>query len=415
VGAMIGLVILIVAIVVVLAVTPFVLDEKGYVLISFNNTTIEGTIVSFCIMAVITAVVLYLTYKLIRYLLSIYHNTKHGFFARSQERKQAAIEQALWSAINDDYEHVEQALSGNSVPDKFEDIRLALLAKAALANNQTDKALERLFEISPEHQLKVAKLWLASGDSGAIESQMRVSAEAKKATSLELKLYAEVLVQQQHFSALEEFLPRLLRKKALTDAQWTQLFSAYFNALDAGQLSEKYKFSALEEFLPRLLRKKALTDAQWTQLFSAYFNALDAGQLSEKYKQLPKKLQVHAHTAYLMQMAQAGQLAVIEGDLIKMVKHNEQHAQLANILSKATSADAAKLQVSIQDRLKKDDSNNSLLLALACLANAQGDYDLAARIFDKALNSDNKKQFSEQAVLSYKNSAQAEKALVLYQ
>jgi HemY protein len=200
---------------------------------------------------------------------------------------------------------------------------------------------------------------------------MRVSAEAKKATLLELKLYAEVLVQQQHFSALEEFLPRLLRKKALTDAQWTQLFSAYFNALDADKLSEKYK-------------------------------------------QLPKKLQVHAHTAYLTQMAQAGQLDVIEGDLIKMVKHNEQHVQLANILSKATSADAAKLQVSIQDRLKKDDSNNSLLLALACLANAQGDYDLAARVFDKALNGDNKLQFADQAALSYKNTAQAEKALVLY-
>ena len=369
---MIGLIILIIVIVVVMAVTPFVLDEKGYVLISFNNTTIEGTIVSFCIMAVITAVVLYLTYKLIRYLLSIYHNTKHGFFARSQERKQAAIEQALWSAINDDYEHVEQALSGNSVPDKFEDIRLALLAKAALANNQTDKALERLFEISPEHQLKVAKLWLASGDSSAIESQMRVSAEAKKATSLELKLYAEVLVQQQHFSALEDFLPRLVRKKALSDAQWTQLFSAYFNALDADKLSEKYK-------------------------------------------QLPKKIQANAYIAYLTTMAATGQLAVIEGELIKMVKHNDQHELLAHILSGATTADAIKLQTTLQDRLKKDENNNALLLALACLANAQGDYDLAARVFDKALNSQNKKQFTQQATLSYKNSAQAEKALVLYQ
>jgi len=369
---MIGIIILIVAIVVVLAVTPFVLDEKGYVLISFNNTTIEGTIVSFCIMAAITAAVLYLTYKLVRYLLSIYHNTKHGFFARSQERKHAAIEQALWSAINDDYEHVEQALSGNSVPSKFEDIRLALLAKAALTNNQADKALERLFEISPENQLKVAKLWLASGDSSAIESQMRTSAEAKKATPLELKLYAEVLVQQQHFTALEEFLPRLLRKNALNETQWTQLFNAYFSALDDDKLTGKYK-------------------------------------------QLPKKLQAHAHNAYLMQMAQAGQLSVIESDLIKMVKHNEQHLLLANILSKTTAADAVKLQTTIQERLKKDDSNNALLLALACLANAQGDYDLAARIFDKALNSDNKKQFFEQAVLSYKNSAQAEKALVLYQ
>ena len=106
---------------------------------------------------------------------------------------------------------------------------------------------------------------------------------------------------------------------------------------------------------------------------------------------------------------------MIESDLIKMVKHNEQHLLLANILSKTTAADAVKLQTTIQERLKKDDSNNALLLALACLANAQGDYDLAARIFDKALNSDNKKQFFEQAALSYKNSAQAEKALVLYQ
>ena len=369
---MIGLIILIVVIVVVLALTPFVLDEKGYVLISFNNTTIEGTIVSFCIMAVITAVVLYLIYKSIRYLLSIYRNTKHGFFARSQERKQAAVEQALWSAINDDYEHVELALSGNSVPDKFEDIRLALLAKAALASNQTDKALEHLFEISPEHQLKVAKLWLASGDSSAIESQMRVSAESKKATPLELMLYTEVLVQQQHFSALEDFLPKLLRKKIFTSEQWTRVFSAYFSAQPAEEITNKYK-------------------------------------------QLPKKLQAYAHLAYLMSMTAAGKLTVIEGDLIKMVKHNDQHEQLAYILSGVSSADAIKLQISIQDRLKKDENNNALLLALACLSNAQGNYDLAARVFDKALNLDNKKQFTQQAALSYKNSAQAEKALVLYQ
>eukprot|EP00493_Phyllostaurus_siculus_P000074 UN00075 len=98
-----------------------------------------------------------------------------------------------------------------------------------------------------------------------------------------------------------------------------------------------------------------------------------------------------------------------------MVKHDEQHAQLANILSNATSAEAVKLQSSIQERLKKDDANNALLLSLACLANAQGDYELAAKVFDKALNIENKKQFAQQAALSYKNTAQADKALVLYQ
>jgi HemY protein len=369
---MIGLIILIVAIVVMLAVAPFVLDEKGYVLISFNNTTIEGTIVSFSVLIVISLIMAYLAYKLVRYLLSIYRNTKHGFFARGQERKQATIEQALWSAINDDYEHVEKALSGNRVPDKYHDIRLALLAKAALANKQTDKALECLFEISPDHQLKVAKLWLASGGSSAIEAQIRVNAESKKATALELKLYTEVLVQQQHFSALEAFLPRLLRKKALSDKQWRRVFDAYFAS-------------------------QPIDD------------------VSTKYAQLPKKLQAYAYPVYLIKMAEVGQLSMIESDLIKMVKHNEQHTQLATILSKATTADAAKLQAAIQERLKKDDNNNALLLALACLANAQGHYDLAARVFDKALNCQNKKQYAQQATLSYSKSAQAEKALMLYQ
>ena len=116
---------------------------------------------------------------------------------------------------------------------------LALLAKAALANNQTDKALEHLFKISPEQQLKVVKLWLASGDSSAIESQMRVSAESKKATALELKLYTEVSVQQQHFTALEEFLPRLLRQKVFSSEQWTRVFSAYFSAQPVDKITSK--------------------------------------------------------------------------------------------------------------------------------------------------------------------------------
>ena len=368
---MIGLIIFIVAIVLVLAITPFVLDEKGYVLISFNNTTIEGTIVSFCIMAALSTAALYLTYKLVRYCLSIYRNTKHGFFARSQERKHAAIEQALWSLINDDYEQVESALSSNSVPAKFADIRLALLAKTALANNQPDKALERLFEISPGQQLKVAKLWLASGDSSVIEPQIRVAAESKKATVLDLKLYTEVLVQQQHFKLLEDFLPRLLRKNALNDTQWQQVFLAYF----AAQAND---------------------------------------ELTAKYQHLGKKLQAHAHTAYLTQMAKVGQLASIENELVKLLKQ-KQHEQLAHILSEAAPSNANKLQSSIQERLKKDEHNNALLLALACLANAQGDYDLAARVFDKALNSENKSQFRQQAILSYKHSAQLDKALVLYQ
>ena len=139
----------------------------------------------------------YLGYKLVRYLWSLYSHTRHRFFARSEERKQAAIEQGVWSLINNDYTELELALDNNSVAEPWTDIRYALLAKAALANNEHEKAISYLDKISQDKQLKVANLWLASGETSTIFAELKTLAERKKATNLELKMYAQVLVQEQ--------------------------------------------------------------------------------------------------------------------------------------------------------------------------------------------------------------------------
>ena len=368
---MIRLILVILAIAVLLAVSPMLIGEVGYVLISFNQTTIEGSIVAFCATILVIALGLYLTYKLIRYIWSMYSNTRHRFFARSEERKQAAIEQGVWSLVNSDYEQLELALANNSVAEPWQDLRHAMLAKAALQNNDASKAIEQLDKISPDNQLKAAKLWLASGDSSTVTGELKALAEAKKATALELKLYAEVLVQQQ-------------------------------------------KWAALEQFMPRLLSKKALTDSQWSILLTSYFMAQPESQLTDKYQQLSKNLKVKAHSCYLAAMAKAGRLNEIELSLLKMLKKPEQHNELAQILKVSAPGDALKLQASLQDALKKDPDNQALLLALACLANAHGEYDLAARVFDKALTRENSKAYLAQAQLSYSKSAQPQKALDLY-
>ncbi|BDF96180.1 heme biosynthesis HemY N-terminal domain-containing protein [Pseudoalteromonas haloplanktis] len=368
---MIRLILVILAVALLLALSPMLIGEVGYVLISFNQTTIEGSIVAFCATILVIALGLYLTYKLIRYIWSMYSNTRHRFFARSEERKQAAIEQGVWSLINGDSEQLELALANNSVADNWQDVRYALLAKAALQHNDPSKAIGLLDQISPANQLKAAKLWLASGDCSTVAGELKVLAEAKKATALELKLYAEVLVQQQ-------------------------------------------KWTALEQFMPRLLAKKALTQSQWTVLLTSYFMAQPQSQLTDKYQQLPKPVKAKAQNCYLAAMASAGCLNEIELSLIKMLKKPEQHAELAQILKVSAPGDALKLQASLQDTLKKDSDNQDLLLALACLANAHGEYDLAARVFDKALTRENSKAYFAQAQLSYSKSAQPQKALDLY-
>lgn len=368
---MIRIILVILAIAILLAVSPLLIGEVGYVLISFNHTTLEGSIVAFCAAFLIIALGLYVTYKLIRYIWSLYSNTRHRFFARSEERKQAAIEQGIWSLINSDSEQLELALENNSVADNWLDVRYALLAKAALQKNDANKAIGLLEQVSADNQLKVAKLWLASGDSSTVTSDLKALADAKKATALELKMYAEVLVQQQ-------------------------------------------KWTALEQFMPRLLSKQALTDTQWSSLFTAYFMAQPHSQLIDKYQQLSKSLKVKAHMAYLSVMAKAGRLNEIEVTLLKMLKKPEQHNDLAKILNVSAPGDALKLQANLQDALKKEPENEALLLSLACLANAHGEYELAARVFDKALTPGNCKDYLAQAQLSYSKSAQPQKALDLY-
>ncbi|KTF13804.1 heme biosynthesis HemY N-terminal domain-containing protein [Pseudoalteromonas sp. H105] len=366
---MIRLILVILAIAVLLAVSPMLIGEVGYVLISFNQTTIEGSIVAFFATFIVIALGLYLTYKLIRYVWSLYSHTRHRFFARSEERKHAALEQGVWGLVNGDYEQLELALDNNSVAEPWQDVRYAMLAKAALQSNNASKAIDCLDKISPANQLKAAKLWLASGDSSAVTGELKALAESKKATALELKSYAEVLVQQQKWASLEQFMPRLLSKKALTESQWQVLFAAYFNAQSA---------------------------------------------LTEKYHALSKHLRAKAHFAYLSAMAQSGRLSEIELTLLKMLKKPSDQDQLAQILKVSAPGDALKLQANLQDALKKQPENQSLLLALACLANAHGEYDLAARVFDKALTVDNQKEYLIQAQLSYSKSAQPQKALDLY-
>ena len=366
---MIRLILVILAIAILLAVSPMLIGEVGYVLISFNQTTIEGSIVAFCATFIVIALGLYLAYKLIRYVWSLYSRTRHRFFARSEERKQAAIEQGVWCLVNGDYEQLELALDNNSVTESWQDVRYAMLAKAALQENNAGKAISYLDKISPANQLKAAKLWLASGDSSTVTGELKELAESKKASALELKLYAEVLVQQQKWSVLEQFMPRLLSKKALTETQWQVLFSAYFSA---------------------------------------------QSEMVDKYQSLSKSLKVKAHFAYLSVMARAGRLSEIELMLLKMLKKSDDQDQLAQILKVSAPGDALKLQANLQDALKKDPDNQQLLLALACLANAHGEYDLAARVFDKALAPDNQKDYLIQAQLSYSKSAQPQKALDLY-
>lgn len=368
---MIALLIAFVVVAAVVAISPWLIGEKGYVLISFNQWTIEGSIVSFVLLILITLFGLFIVYSLIRFVWGWYRNVRHGFFARSKERKQQVLDQALWGVLNDDYALVEQTFRHGKVEPQWQDIKLAMQAKALLKKGEKQTALNTLDEISEQNRTNVANLWLQAGDSTEMLHFLRDACSSKKASDLHLRLYSQLLCQQE-------------------------------------------KYSALIELLPKLQKKQLLDDNQWQSLFSQLFSSSEPSQLTKHYDALPKSLKEQASNAYLTAMVKAGELSQVEATLQKELKKGH-FAQLQHILSQLNQSGSLGLQKAIQGELKKQPEQPDLLLSLAYLAQGNGEHELAAKIFDKVIALQHSLPYPQRAIGSYQATQQAEKALLLLQ
>ena len=128
----------------ILAVAPWVIGEKGYVLIAFNNWTVEGSIVSFAIMAMMVSLGLYLLLRLVGYVWSLYGNTRFRLSQRSEKKQFANLQEGLWSTLNNDHGLTLKKLGGTSLPSGWQGLAYAFAADAALKSNQSAKAQELL-------------------------------------------------------------------------------------------------------------------------------------------------------------------------------------------------------------------------------------------------------------------------------
>ncbi|TLX51459.1 heme biosynthesis protein [Pseudoalteromonas ruthenica] len=363
------LLIVFIVIAAVAAIAPWLIDEKGYVLIAFGQWTVEGSIVSFTILTALALFLGYLIYSLVRYGWGSYRNLRHGFFARAKERKQAVLEQAIWALINDDMEQLQHTLSKGKVEDHWQDFALAMRAKASLRQDKPDLALNLLDELSDTNRAKPAALWLESHSDAEVLATLRQQCSSKKATSQQLNLYAQVLLRLR-------------------------------------------KYSEFAELVPRLVKSQSLNEYQWDWALRQYFQGADKTQLDKRQNELPKHIREAAHTHYLRAVVRIGDIASVTDALKKLLKRGE-YSQLLSILSEIEQGDVEALQKALQQELKKQPDEAEMLLCLAYLAQSQGEHDLASRIFDKVLAQQQTLPHPQRAMRSYRATQQAEKALLV--
>jgi len=361
------------AAVIVLALAPLAIGEKGYVLIALNNWTIEGTIVSFGIMLAMASVGIFVVYKLVSYLWSLYGNTKFRFTSRNEKKKLDNLQQGLWASLSGDHMTASKLLAKSSVPNGWQGLSQATAAKAALAQGNKSQALDLLNNLDEQDQKYAAQLFVELEQVEVAQLLLEPVAKNKKSSSIELNLYSQLLIQQK---------------------KWTEL----------------------GELFPQLEKKKVLNDVQWLAVFKSYFSETNIEQAKKRYNQLSRHLKVQANNTYLKALLVLGETKDIEAELIKMLK-KERYVELLEILAASSNYQCSKLQGLVQQALKKHPEQPELLLCLAYIAKAQQDNALAAKVFKAVFSQSDtyKKTHWRAAVACFNQQEDAALALTLYQ
>jgi HemY protein len=352
------------------ALAPLAIGEKGYVLIGFNNYTIEGTITAFVFTAFVLFGAGYIVNKLVRYFLSLYSNTRFKWSLKAEERKLDSIQSGIWQFINADYSGVQQTLEKAPVPKGWENIAAAITARAALNNNDKTNASQQLAKVSDSDTGNIAQMLVATEQASIAKNAMDKVAKNKQPNAHDLANLSEYLIAQQ---------------------DWQQLAS-HITLFD---------------------KKQALSRGQWQQLFARYFAALDKAKLEKAFSSLPKKLKEQAEKHYLFNViAFAPEQA--DKQLVKLAK-SRKYTDIYSVLADIELVKLPELYKYVQGQLKKSPEDESLLLTLAYIAKAQGDYALACKAFNKVMTQQNAEQHWRIAATCFAKQHDNDKALSLYQ
>ncbi|MEJ6476851.1 heme biosynthesis HemY N-terminal domain-containing protein [Pseudoalteromonas piscicida] len=350
-----------------LAASHLLIDERGYVLISFNQTTIEGSIVSFSILFLLVITALVLLGKVTRWLWHRVANTKGHFSRKRRLKAEQAWNEGLWLFINGEVEQAATLLSKVPQPEARQDYVRAIAAKAALKQGDVVKANTELEAISQDNQGQLASLWLEANNSEQALALLDNKMTGTKPTSAVLSGYILACVQAKQAELAVAQIAKWYKKLNWSDTQWQSIFERIF--VDA------------------------------------------AAQADVLFNMLPKAVKAHAIPALNKVKLQQGRIEEVTSEMKKLLKQGQYH-QLADYLQYSTQS-SNELKLALQQQLKKHPDDKELLFALACLCNAEGDYELAAKIFDSLSAHPWEARWSKQAQLAYEKMHTYEKAYLI--
>ena len=249
---------------------PLLAGNKGYVLIAIGDYTIEMTVISAGILALLLYGVLWCTERLLLRLFHIKGSTRRWF---SERRRRKARERTVAGTLALAEGQFQQAetLMRKSAPDSDQALLNYLsAAEAAQAQGQTDRRdayLQQAAEQHPRASLAVslirARLLLRQKQYSEAETLLQSLDQAHPQHAVIQQLLKECYLALGHWSQLLALLPQLSKRKQLSADELQQLQQQIYPPLFTERAASAGRdgVMALWQELPRALRQDATTQA----------------------------------------------------------------------------------------------------------------------------------------------------------
>ncbi|NQZ21350.1 MAG: heme biosynthesis protein HemY [Colwellia sp.] len=377
------------------AISPMLINEKGYILIAMGDLTIESTVVTAGIMLTLLFIVLLLSLKIVRSSLRLGFGGWNKIAFANRRRGLKDLNRGIAAFILEDHQQAEHLLAKAAEPSNFP--RTAYLMAAAASSKQslpsnTNHYLGLLAQ--EEHTVKTSglesilvtiKLLMLQDDFSKARTMIDEHHKHIGHDARLLSLEIELSLHEKRFDYVVEQLVAARKQKTITEAKISRWeASAFYGAFN--DKIRKESTDALTQVWQKLARKLKQREA----ILFAYCQVLAENNITAPLNNI--LLPAIKKGAELQFLQNIRQLPIISADeLISAVQkhlHHDQHSGkwlscLANLAAQAQQYSMAEKAFNSLVNLDGVQYDTTDLKNFASVLEQQGEYQKANQVLNK--------------------------------
>ena len=352
------LIILILIFFAAVAISPLLINEKGYILIAMGDITVESTVVTAIIMLVLVFIGLLLSLKVFRGSWQLGLGTWHKIAFASRRRGLRDLKKGMTAYVLDDYSQAEHLLAKSAEPSQFEQTAYLMAAAAAEKQNLPSNI---------NHYLKLADSFGANLKQGDLEG---VLVKIKLLMGQEKFAEARKLIDEHHKLIGHDY--RLLVLE-----------------IDLCIIEQRYQTAI--DYLPAARKQKAIGNeriSRWEDecFYGEFFRIIkeqDNDSLAQYWKKLPRKIRQLETVlfAYCRVLAE-NQLTSPLNDILLSPLKKEASVEFLHRLRSLPISKPDELIHIVQKHLHQNPHSEKWLSCLGHLALAGKQWSMAEKAFN---------------------------------